>query len=95
MELLLALKRTLSLTGLYRDVREGMPMSPKDIVCLQGREGPQLCSLVNVSRRAVMPTMDVVQGNHFVVFLSKVLCVMAVIAVVWLLQVVSRADRML
>ena len=62
MELLLSLKKCLRWAGLGGRF-DGMldshaPLSPKATMYIQGREGPQLCSLVSLTRKQVLDSMS-------------------------------------
>jgi hypothetical protein len=65
MELLLALKRTLRHVGVLTTGDAIRPTTPKDVTYLQGREGPKLCSIVNLSRHTILPSLDITQRTGF------------------------------
>lgn len=63
MELVLALKKCLARWGaLEPSVSVGRSLTSRDATYIQGREGPQLCSLVSPTYRTVLGTMNVVAG---------------------------------
>lgn len=57
MELVLALKKSLALLA----DRPDEPPTPRDAMYVQGREGPQLCSLVNLTSKSVCVSTTIEQ----------------------------------